>query len=47
MTSPEIQPTEKVRHQIIRETYPDIYLGMQMIYNLAPIYYDRQNKKYS
>ena len=42
-----MQPTQKVRHEIIRETYPDIYLGMKMLYTLAPAYYDKQYRKYN
>ena len=43
---PEIQPTLKVRHEIIRECEWDSYLIMKMLYNLAPVYYDRQHQKY-
>ena len=45
--SKEMQPTQKVRHSIIREFEKDPYMIMQAMYSLSPAYYDNQHKKYA
>lgn len=47
MQSPEIQPTQRVRHEIIRDNEESPYVIMKMLYSLAPAYYDKQYSKYN
>lgn len=45
--SKEIQPTQRVRHDIIRDNEESPYVIMKMLYALAPAYYDKQYFKYN
>lgn len=47
MSSPEIQPTQRVRHEIIRDNEESPYVIMKMLYTLAKPYYDKQYNKYN
>jgi hypothetical protein len=43
----EVQPVEKVRHQIIRDYENDGYMIMKMHLELSPLYYEMEQAKYA